>query len=167
MPAAEKYVAHQAWLNTAPFKPGKKGKPTQERREHTRMQDFYQRGVTAYLTMPDAKGSQYLIEAMHEAGSGLPGQNGRMNPLTWQEIDAWMRATGAEFEWWETDAIYRLSRCYCNWLAKASDPNCPAPYTDPGALTQARQSVGDGIKRSLQRMAESQKRQKRKKAGMK
>jgi hypothetical protein len=82
------------------------------------------------LKMPDIEtdyAAGYLVGLLQEAG--LMSSNGMGPvPLSWVDIDAWLRVTEADVSLWEKTTIKRLSEEYVGELVQASDKLRPAPY---------------------------------------
>lgn len=51
-----------------------------------------------------------------------------MAPISWSEMDAWQRRTGAVIEPWEVRLLRRLSTAYLAEGRKAESESCPAPW---------------------------------------
>jgi hypothetical protein len=49
------------------------------------------------------------------------------SPLTWQELQAFAVMKRLELAEWEASALMKMSRSYCSWLSKASDPRIEPP----------------------------------------
>lgn len=90
-----------------------------------------------YLRMPSVDGAEYLIGLLHEAG--LMSSSGMSAvPLSWQEIESWLRMTGNELELWERLLIRELSEIYVGELHQATDKNRPQPVARLDAAHRAR-----------------------------
>ena len=63
-----------------------------------------------------------------ESGQCLATGQGLI-PLTWQEIDAWIRVNKLDLTLWEIETIKKMSESYCAEYSRASDPQRPAPYS--------------------------------------
>lgn len=48
-------------------------------------------------------------------------------PLSWADVDAYARLTGAISEPWEARWLYRASAAYCEELGRGKNPLCIAP----------------------------------------
>lgn len=68
----------------------------------------------------------WLIEIGLVGGGGMGAA-----PISWQEIDAWVRRTGVAIEPWVARLIRRLSSAYVAYGRKAEDENCPPPWHAP------------------------------------
>ena len=53
-------------------------------------------------------------------------------PLSWLEIDAYVRLTGAVSEPWEARWLHQASAAYCEEVERGKSPLCIAPV-DRGA----------------------------------
>lgn len=93
--------------------------------------------------MPPIEGGEYLAEYLNELGIARAG----MQPLTYQEIQAWTQLTGLELTPMETTTLRELSESYVVQIAKAAKADCPAPY-DSRSLSERRQS-GSAVFRKL------------------
>jgi hypothetical protein len=80
-----------------------------------------------FLRLPELDGAQYIVQMLFEAGTLMHAGMGP-TPLTWQEIDAWLRVTGTQAELWERLLIKELSHAYVNMLHDATKKDCPDPY---------------------------------------
>lgn len=49
-------------------------------------------------------------------------------PISWVEMDAWIRVNSLELTLWEIETIKKMSEAYCRENALAVDPQRPAPY---------------------------------------
>lgn len=81
------------------------------------------------LELPDLAeyAAGYVIGLLHE--SGLMSTNGMGPvPISWLEIDAWLRTANLDLSLWEKLTVKRLSEEYVSELLQASDKNRPAPY---------------------------------------
>lgn len=58
----------------------------------------------------------------------MPGAMGEI-PLSWCEIDAWLRTSQRDVPVWQRMLIKDLSEVYVNEKHVSTDPNHPAPYT--------------------------------------
>lgn len=82
------------------------------------------------LKMPDIEtdyAASYLVGLLQEAG--LMSSNGMGPvPLSWVDIDAWLRVTEYKLSMWEKLTIKKLSEDYVGELVQASDKQRPAPF---------------------------------------
>lgn len=82
------------------------------------------------LQFPEVGEGAYLIGMLHEAG--LMSSSGMgIVPLSWQEIEAWMRVTESTPELWERMVIRELSEVYVSELNQATEKNRPSPWMPP------------------------------------
>lgn len=70
----------------------------------------------------------YLLGLFFDSGQCLATGQGLV-PLTWQEIDAWIRVNRLELTLWEIETISKMSSAYCSEYSKSTDPQRPAPYS--------------------------------------
>lgn len=86
----------------------------------------------------------------YEAGMYTVGMSGIL-PLSWQELESWLRLSGRELNWFEIRTIREMSNSYCIEYGKASKPNAVPPYTLPVVMTPERQKeINDELKRSME-----------------
>lgn len=70
----------------------------------------------------------FLRILFFESGQCLATGQGLV-PLTWQEIDAWIRVNQLDLTLWEIETIRKMSEAYCAEYSRATDPQRPAPYS--------------------------------------
>lgn len=59
---------------------------------------------------------------------GVMSNNGMGNvPLSWQDIDAWMRVSGVQLDAWEAKVIHKASEIYVNQFELSKKPDAPMP----------------------------------------
>lgn len=67
--------------------------------------------------------------------------------LTWKELEAFTNKSGYTLDGWQSEQIIMMSRDYCNFLHKAKDTHCPAPYQeyfdDVDPMDEIRKRVDD------------------------
>ena len=105
--------------------------------------------------MPDVEinhAASYIIELLYSAG--LMSSNGMGPvPLSWQEIDAWLRVTEYELPMMERLLVRQLSIEYVDELVQATDPQRPAPFVyrteEEIELERIREDVGDRLRNML------------------
>lgn len=106
-----------------------------------------------FLKFPDIDGAEYLIALLQEAG--LMQTNGMgVTPLSWQEIESWLRATELNLSVWEKLVIREMSEAYVSELNSASAREAVSPYVasapeeiDRPAVANKLLSVLRGFKR--------------------
>lgn len=113
-------MRHLAWLHATP-----------EGAKKSRLASFKEADAEhPSLELPDIEGDHnatYVVGLLHEAG--LMSTNGMGPvPLSWLEIEAWMRMTCRDLPLWERLTIRELSEEYVSGLVTAKDKNCPAPF---------------------------------------
>lgn len=109
-----------AWLNATP-------KGTKE----SRLADFRKRrgGEHPSLTMPEVGPGIHIIQWLQEAG--FYSSNGMdITPLSWTEMESWIRVTRKKFPVWVPTLIKELSEAYVSEYKQSSDASRPAPYVD-------------------------------------
>lgn len=107
-----------------------------------------------FLQLPDLEGAEYIIGMLHEAGLMLRTGMGPV-PLSWQEIDAWMRVTETNPELWERILIKDLSEAYVGELHRASakDSACPyMPEVEEQEVEDRRTAVSNKLLEALRSM---------------
>jgi hypothetical protein len=87
-------------------------------------------GESSFIKFPDIDGAEYLIALFHEAGPMIPTGMGPV-PLTWQEIDSWLRCTNLSLSNWEKITIKELSEAYVSELNKATAKDASSPFVPP------------------------------------
>ncbi len=138
------YVRQLGWLNATP-----------EKAKKSRAQTFREISEDhSSLRLPDIGAAVGLVELWQEAGSFLNTGMGPV-PLTWSEIDAWMRVTKRNVPVWARTLIRNLSETYVQELTEARDPSRPAPFVDNTYID--RQRVSDGLKKLFRGMAKKNK----------
>lgn len=111
----------------------------------TRLQTMQTEGLEPNI--PDAGIAAYLVKYLFEVGPVFASDTGR-GPITWSEINAWMHTTGRMLQTWECTLLRRLSSDYLGAAMDATDPACPAPYSDQPSQNQ-RQLVSQKIRSAL------------------
>lgn len=114
-------MRHLAWLHATP-----------EGSKKSRLASFREEDAEhPLLELPDLNyehAASYVIGLLHEAG--LMSSNGMGPvPLSWVEIESWVRCTDRELPLWEKLAVKTLSEEYVSELVQAKDKTRPAPYT--------------------------------------
>ena len=69
--------------------------------------------------MPDITGGGHVISALVDIG---------LTTATYQEIAAWVQATGVKLDSWTVSTVRRLSCIYSYNKSKFTDPKSPRPY---------------------------------------
>lgn len=134
------YVRHLGWLHAIP-----------EGSKKSRLASF--KAVSeehTSLNMPDIENEHsagYLIGLLNEAGLMSSSGMGPV-PLSWLEIDAWLRCTELDISVWERLTIKRMSEEYVAERCE-TDPNRPAPFIymtlEEKELVEVRTDVNDKI----------------------
>ena len=84
-------------------------------------------GLKRRQPLPPIMAGRYLVEAFHESGRVLRTMDGPM-PLSWAEIDAFARQTGAISEPWEARCLRSMSMAYLEGLKVGENPLGRAPW---------------------------------------
>jgi len=122
-------VRQSAWLNTRPKK-ADGDKSDKSDPEPTRREQLAKEGI-AQPAMPPCQ-AEYLLGYLFEIGPAATAGMGEV-PITHSEIRAWMLNTGIRLSPWEARTLRKLSQDYVNESHKATQRNCPAPWTADGA----------------------------------
>lgn len=77
---------------------------------------------------PIEEAFQYCLALFFDSGQCLATGQGLI-PLTWQEIDSWIKVTKLDLTLWEIETIKKMSEAYCAEYSRATDPQRPAPYS--------------------------------------
>lgn len=83
--------------------------------------------------MPDVEtehSAGYLIGLLHEAGLMSSTGMGPV-PLSWLDIDAWLRCTELRLSVWEKMTIKHMSEVYVSERMYNTDPNGLPPWVKP------------------------------------
>lgn len=105
------------------------------------------------LEMPDIEtehGAGYLVGLLYEAGLMSSSGMGPV-PLSWAEIDAWIRCTDLQLTTWERLTIKRMSEEYVAERCE-TDPNRISPYkqhVEERELAEMRNDVNDKLMNML------------------
>ncbi len=78
------------------------------------------------IPLPDLGDDTYLAAAFSMAGEISTTAMGDIQALSWQEVRAFRKESGAISRGWESETIIEMSRAYCREAAKA-----PAPLRIP------------------------------------
>lgn len=84
---------------------------------------------------PVLLGGVYLT-AFFEVGPAMSTATGPA-PLSYAELDAWMRLSGRDFAPWEVELFRDLSRAYCAAKSDGEDPAALPPWTAPTDVDRA------------------------------
>jgi hypothetical protein len=126
-----------AWLNAIPE--GKK-KSRRESFEAANADSFH-------LKLPDIDDAGYIVSMLFEAGTLTQGGMAAA-PLTWQEIEAWLRLTSTRTELWERLLVKQLSSEYVSELHAASAIDRPEPFifmAEVDDVVEQRKHVNDKL----------------------
>lgn len=123
-----------AWLHAVP-----------DKQKQSRLQALKDR-ESHWLNMPDISGGQYIMDMLSDLG--LARTN--MEPLTFQEIQAWTALTDTELTPFEAATLRELSEAYVIQLGKSRQPDATAPY-DSRPIEVQRQHVSSGFRKLFER----------------
>lgn len=84
---------------------------------------------SSFLKLPDIEEASYLVGLLSELGFVSSNGMGAV-PMSWLEIDAWLRVTQLELSIWERLTMKEMSEVYAAELSKATVKNYPAPYIE-------------------------------------
>lgn len=85
----------------------------------------------------------HLKELFFHYGQCMQSGQGLL-PITWQELEAFIRLNQYDMMLWEIRILKRMSDAYCSEYSRAGDPNRPAPYM-PDKEEDEEQTVSDLI----------------------
>lgn len=125
------HVKQLAWLHAYPK--DKKG----ERAKKSRLENS--RDMGADILLPPCP-APYLVEWLFEIG---PGGD---EPIGYRDFAAWQELSGVELLPWEARALRRASQEYLSMAHRASEPDCPPPYT---GLEDQREAARDAVAKKV------------------
>lgn len=82
---------------------------------------------SSLLDLPDTDDAAYMIALFHEAGPMSTNGMGVV-PITWQEMESWLRTTERELSVWEKLTLREMSEAYVAEFNKASARDAAPPY---------------------------------------
>lgn len=127
-------MRHLAWLNATP-----------EGSKKSRLKEFREADENAnLLNLPETEGASHLISYLMEAGIAMSNGMG-ITPITWQEMESWLRVTELPLSTWEKLMLRELSETYVNEYSQASAKDRPAPYVH-NVENIDREAVSDKLK---------------------
>ena len=122
------YVRQVAWLSTPPEQKtagrGNQAKEAKSRYETLRELD----PDSPSLELPTVEGYAHLLTDITELGYCTSAGFGQA-VLSYQEIYSWSCLTGTAVTAWEAVTLRRLSRAYCEQVARSKVAACPPPWT--------------------------------------
>lgn len=129
------------WLHAAPVpeKPPKGFEP------ESRLETIRKAGANPGL--PPCP-SQDLVDLLFEAGPYTVTGMGSA-PLSWQEIDAWLKCTGRQLPYGVVKLVHSLSGTYLAEYRRAEKPDHPRPYIDRVTIEESRDRVSSQIQAAL------------------
>jgi len=94
--------------------------PNRSRKEDKRNR-FEQYGENhPYTCTPKTNEFEYLVSAFQELG--MVGRGGMsISPVSWQEIESYIRLTGSWLSSWDAQMLMEMSRAYVNWRNTGSE----------------------------------------------
>ena len=96
--------------------------------------------------MPPLTGGAYLIEILFEVGPSKPVGMGGSVGIDEIDLAAWMSNQNVQLTPWEAQTIRRLSHEYAAMLSISSEPNTPAPWSSPQAITdEMREKISNAM----------------------
>ena len=130
------HVRQLAWLNS-------KSKDAKESRlRQFKAQDENHQS----LELPPVERGYYLVEYLTEAGVCMSSGMG-LQPLSWQEIEAWQRATALSLTPWEVITLREMSEAYSTEYSASDNELRSPPYTPKVEEEDiARKEVSDKLK---------------------
>lgn len=116
-------MRHAAWLNAAPRPAKEDDKPI------TRLQQLRKdQGEQFHPEMPPVTWGHHLLNHLFEVGP-TSGTGMGPAPVSWHEIDAWMRRAAVELSPWSVRMLRHLSAAYVSELRAAEEPGRPPPFS--------------------------------------
>ena len=88
-----------------------------------------------------------MLEYALESGLYTPSPMGN-TPLSWQDIESYIRISGLEIPLEEVKIIREASVMYVRYMHLSKEDDCPCPFPDNDE--QAKVERGDGIKAAVQ-----------------
>lgn len=73
--------------------------------------------------MPDLEGYEHLLDHLWSVGPAVAGE-----PVSFQEIKAWVDLTGVRVDGWEAEALRALSSAWVGEYRAADDAQRPPPF---------------------------------------
>lgn len=114
-------MRHLAWLHATP-EGSKKSRLTYFTEKEEKDGES-----SPFLQFPELDDAAYLVPMLREAG--LMSSSGMgVVPLSWQEIESWLRCTELQVTIWEKLTIREMSEAYVAEFNKASTKDAAAPY---------------------------------------
>jgi len=105
-------------------------------------------------TVPEI--DSFIAQCFEAVGMFLSGGMG-MTPLTWVEMDSFLKRSGYLLNGWESEQIIKMSKLYCSMVNAGKEIDCPAPHnlaaTDETALERNRVIVANKFKRMKENRA--------------
>jgi hypothetical protein len=110
-------MRHLGWLHATP-----------DGSKKSRLSLFKERDEdSTFIILPEVGSAGYLTRLLSEAG--MYSSNGMgAQPLSWQEIEAWLKCTELNLTVWEKLIIKEMSEAYVGEYSQASAKDRSAPY---------------------------------------
>lgn len=126
-----------AWLHASPTP----DKPPKGFQPKSRLEAFRESGEAPVLPPCPSVG---LVDLLFEAGPySITGMGSA--PLSWQEIEAWLRVTGRSLSYYLSKQIYTLSAIYLAEYKRSEKIDHPMPYIARVTIEQNRDRVSGQI----------------------
>lgn len=93
--------------------------------------------------LPDCP-APHIYQQLIEVGPSMAGAMGAA-PLTFGEIDAWVRRAGITLPPWQAKMLVRLSRDYVGELHRAEEHGCPPPWAEEPISDDKRAAISREI----------------------
>lgn len=105
------------------------------------------------IPLPDIREAKYLVGLLYDAGTVCQSGQG-ISPLSWVEIDSWLKVTQLSLSNWELITIKNMSHAYASEYSRASEKSALMPYTnvevgevDRAAVNAKAMSIFAGMKK--------------------
>lgn len=135
-------MQHLGWLHAVP-----EGAKTSRSEQYKAIDENH-----TMLELPDIEhehAAGYLIGLLYEAGLMSSSGMGPV-PISWVEIDAWLKTTEMSITVWERAMIKKLSEAYVSELSRATEKTRQAPYSKKAEEEFDRVAIGNQIYNVLQ-----------------
>ena len=87
------------------------------------------RQIGATPSIPELYGYDYIVTLLHEAGTVIHTGAAAV-PLSWTEIDCWLKLTTLSLSTWEIKMIKEMSHAYAAEYSHAADAEREQPYSE-------------------------------------
>lgn len=133
------YVKHLAWLHSVP-----------DGQSETRGKQF---SGSSIVELPSISGGEHVAMILREIGYAVSG-----DPISNQELYAWVQVTGIQIDCWTARMITTLSSEYLSQYRISNKIECPAPFVKTiadGDLQEAGRLVSDKLKALAKRKSKT------------